>query len=71
VHPSLDAAALTALDPANAVAAKEVPGGTGPRAVAAQLAEIDAAAAGLAAAAAKIPSLDALAAGIAREPVVI
>jgi argininosuccinate lyase len=40
IHPELDAAALAALDPARAVAAKESPGGTGPRAVAAQLAHL-------------------------------
>ncbi len=37
IHPALDAAAMAALDPARAVAAKESPGGTGPRSVAAQL----------------------------------
>ncbi len=37
IHPELDAAALAVLDPARAVAAKESPGGTGPRSVAAQL----------------------------------
>jgi argininosuccinate lyase len=71
VHPALDAAALAALDPASAVAAKEVPGATGPRAVAAQLADIDAACGALAAAAARYPALDALAAGIGREPIVV
>ncbi len=40
IHPALDAAALAVLDPARAVAAKESPGGTGPRAVAAQLASL-------------------------------
>ncbi len=38
VHPALDAAALGALDPVAAVAAKESGGGTGPRSVGAQLA---------------------------------
>jgi argininosuccinate lyase len=38
IHPSLDAHALRALDPARAVAAKESAGGTGPRAVEAQIA---------------------------------
>jgi argininosuccinate lyase len=38
VHPALDANALRALDPAAAVAAKESLGGTGPRAVEAQIA---------------------------------
>ena len=37
VHPALTAEALAALDPIRAVAAKESAGGTGPRAVAAQL----------------------------------
>ena len=40
LHPALDAAALAVLDPARAVAAKESPGGTGPRSVAAQLTQI-------------------------------
>jgi argininosuccinate lyase len=67
VHSAIDSDALAALDPARAAAAKESPGGTGPRAVAAQRRALGERAARLAAAAERVPSLDALAAAIARE----
>jgi len=68
LHPALDADALRALDPAAAMRAKESLGGTGPRAVAAQVEVLRAEAARLAAAAAATPSLSILAARIAAEP---
>ena len=68
LHPLLDAEALRALDPAAAVAAKEIPGGTGPNAVAAQLDTIHARSSILAARAAEIPSLSTLAARMRQEP---
>jgi len=69
IHPALDEAALASLDPAAAVAAKEIPGATGPRAVAAQLEALQAWAAKLAARAAEIPTLDSLAERVAAEPI--
>jgi argininosuccinate lyase len=68
VHPALDEDALRALDPAAAVAAKESFGGTGPRAVAAQVAWLEEQAAALAAKAAEHGSLDALAKRVFAEP---
>jgi argininosuccinate lyase len=68
VHAAFDAAALRALEPAAAVAAKESLGGTGPRAVDGQIAWLRAQAAQLAAAADAQGSLDALAARVFSEP---
>ena len=68
VHASIDPEALASLDPATAVAAKESVGGTGPRAVEAQLRELRASAEHLASAATSIPSLAAIAERIAGEP---
>jgi argininosuccinate lyase len=61
IHTALDADALRALDPASAVRAKESVGGTGPRAVAAQLDWLRDRAEGLDAAAAAHGTLDLLA----------
>jgi argininosuccinate lyase len=61
LHPALDEAALAALDAGNAAAAKESQGGTGARAVAAQIDRLVKEADRMAAAAAAIPTLDALA----------
>jgi argininosuccinate lyase len=61
IHPALDAEALRALDPAAAVSAKESLGGTGPRAVEAQVAWLREEAKRLAAAADAQGTLDALA----------
>jgi argininosuccinate lyase len=68
VHPALDADALRALDPAAAVAAKESLGGTGPRAVDAQIAWLKRQAGDLAAAADAQGSIDALARRVFSEP---
>jgi argininosuccinate lyase len=68
VHSAFTAEALGALDPRRAVAAKESVGGTGPRAVAAQLESARARAAEMRARAAAVPTLDALARAIAAEP---
>jgi argininosuccinate lyase len=68
VHPSLDADALRALDPAAAVAAKESLGGTGPRAVAAQIDWLGQQAGKLAAKAAEHGSLEDLAKRVFAEP---
>jgi argininosuccinate lyase len=68
VHPALTAEALAALDPIRAVAAKESAGGTGPRAVAAQLDSARARATALHARASAIPSQQSLAHAIAVEP---
>jgi argininosuccinate lyase len=68
IHPALDAAALAALDPASAVAAKESLGGTGPRAVDAQIAWLDGTARSLAEAARKHGTLDVIAARVFAEP---
>lgn len=68
VHPALDEDALRALDPAAAVRAKESAGGTGPRSVAAQIAQLESHASRLAAAAAAVPTFDSLAEGILAEP---
>jgi len=68
VHPALTADALAALDPIRAVAAKESAGGTGPRAVAAQLASARARATELHARASAVPTLRTLARAIATEP---
>ena len=53
IHPAFDAAALAALDPERAVRAKESPGGTGDRAILAQIEELGARADALAARAAR------------------
>jgi argininosuccinate lyase len=68
VHPALDAQALRALDPHAAVLAKESIGGTGPRAVDAQIAWVGDAARALAATAETHGSIDALAARVFAEP---
>ncbi len=68
VHPALDAHALRALDPARAVAAKESAGGTGPRAVEAQIAWLGAEAAQLRATAEVHGSVDVLAQRVFAEP---
>jgi argininosuccinate lyase len=68
IHPALDAAALVALDPASAVAAKESFGGTGPRSVDDQIAWLRVRAANLAAAADVHGSLDLLAERIFHHP---
>ena len=68
VHPALTAHALAALDPIRAVAAKESAGGTGPRAVAAQLASARARATELHARASAVPTIRTLARAIATEP---
>ncbi len=67
VHPALDAKVLAALAPAQAIAAKESLGGTGPRAVLAQLASARARAEGLAAVSASTPTLDGVARSLAGE----
>jgi hypothetical protein len=56
------------LDPVRAVAAKESAGGTGPRAVAAQLESARARAAAFKARDATVPALDALARAVGAEP---
>jgi argininosuccinate lyase len=68
VHPALTAQALAALDPVRAIAAKESIGGTGPRAVAAQLESARARATALHARASAIPTIQSLARSIAAEP---
>ena len=68
IHASLDADALRALDPAAAVAAKESIGGTGPRAVAAQIAQLRDEARMLAATATAWGSLDDIARRVFDEP---
>ena len=68
VHPAFDARVLGALAPAAAVAAKESAGGTGPRAIDAQLASARERADTLAAISASTPQLDAVARAIATEP---
>ncbi|HEY4012192.1 MAG TPA: argininosuccinate lyase [Polyangiaceae bacterium] len=68
IHPAMDAAALRALDPATAVAAKESIGGTGPRSVVAQLAWLKQRAIELAAKAAEHGSIDEIAARVFAEP---
>ena len=68
VHPALDVAALAALDPAAAVAAKESAGGTGPRAVDAQIAWLEDAARALAATARAHGTLEDIAARVFAEP---
>jgi argininosuccinate lyase len=68
VHPALDAHALRALDPRAAVIAKESAGGTGPRAVDAQIAWIQGAAGALEVSAETHGSIDALAARVFAEP---
>ena len=68
VHNMLDADALAALEPRAAVAAKESLGGTGPRAVDAQLAWLHEQACALGVRAAAHGSLDALAARVFAEP---
>ena len=67
-HAAFDASTLASLDPATAVAAKESAGGTGPRAVDAQIAHVRARAATLAESAGRHPSLDDLATRIFAEP---
>ncbi|MDP9150034.1 MAG: argininosuccinate lyase, partial [Myxococcota bacterium] len=68
VHPALDAEALAVLDPRRAVAAKESLGGTGPRAVEAQLTWLHERAAALRGAAAAQGGLDELAQRVFDEP---
>jgi argininosuccinate lyase len=68
VHPALTAEALAALDPVRAVAAKESIGGTGPRAVAAQLEGARSRAQALLARASAVPTIQSLARSIAAEP---
>lgn len=68
IHPSLDADALLALDPATAVSAKEIPGGTGPRSVATQVETLRERSRTLAAAARAIPSLDEIRARVEAAP---
>ena len=68
IHPALNADALAALDPIRAVAAKESAGGTGPRAVAAQLESARGRARDLHARASAVPTLQSLARAIAAEP---
>jgi argininosuccinate lyase len=68
VHPAFTASTLAALDPVRAVAAKESPGGTGPGAVAAQLASARTRAADLASFADSLPGIAELAPRIAAEP---
>jgi argininosuccinate lyase len=68
VHPAFTEEALASLSPSRAVAAKESAGGTGPRAVAAQLDAARVRAADFAATARSLPTLDALARAIAAEP---
>ena len=68
IHPALDESALRALDPATAVAAKESIGGTGPRAVAQQLAWLRARALELSAKAAEHGTIDAIATRVFAEP---
>ncbi len=68
IHPALDADALRALEPAAAVKAKESAGGTGPRAVEAQVAWLKGEAVRLAAAADAQGTLDALAERVFTEP---
>jgi argininosuccinate lyase len=68
VHPALDAHALSALEPRAAVMAKESPGGTGPRAVASQIAWLREQATALAVTADSHGTLDALAARVFAEP---
>ncbi len=70
IHPLLDAEALLSLVPERAVRAKEVPGGTGPRAVAAQVDALRAEAAELGRLAAQVPRLDALRGRIESHPIV-
>jgi argininosuccinate lyase len=68
VNPSLDARALRALDPARAVAAKESAGGTGPRAIEAQIAWLRTVAEQLRATAEVHGSIDVLAQRVFAEP---
>jgi argininosuccinate lyase len=68
IHPALDGQTLLALDPAAAVAAKESLGGTGPRAVDAQIAWLRERAGILSEKAAAHGSLESLAARVFEEP---
>jgi argininosuccinate lyase len=68
VHPSLDAHALSVLEPRAAVAAKESLGGTGPRSVQAQIAWLREQATALDTSASVHSTLDALAARVFAEP---
>src|SRR5580704_8777568 len=68
IHPALDEQALRALDPAAAVAAKESLGGTGPRAVDAQIAWLRGRAGALATKSEAHGTLEALAARVFAEP---
>ena len=68
VHPAIDGNALKALDPDDAVAAKESPGGTGPRAVGAQIEWLRDRARALSAKAKEHGAIDMLAARIFAEP---
>ena len=67
-HPALDAEALEALSPTTAVHAKESEGGTGPRALEAQLAVLREHAERLRKRADAVPTLEAIARAIAKEP---
>jgi argininosuccinate lyase len=68
IHAAFDKDALAVLDPKTAVAAKESAGGTGPRAVDAQIAQLRSHATRLEAAARAHPSLDELAKRVFAEP---
>jgi argininosuccinate lyase len=68
IHAALDADALRALDPAAAVAAKESLGGTGPRAVEAQIAWLRERASVLASSAQAQGSIESLARRVFAEP---
>jgi argininosuccinate lyase len=68
IHPALDAEALRALDPLNAMRAKESLGGTGPKSVDSQIAWLRGEARALGDAAARHGSLDAIAARVFAEP---
>ena len=68
IHPALDAEALRALDPLNAMRAKESLGGTGPKSVDSQIAWLRSEARALGDAAARHGSLDAIAARVFAEP---
>jgi argininosuccinate lyase len=71
VHPAIDARSLNALDPDGAVAAKESLGGTGPRAVGAQIEWLHDRARTLSAKAKEHGTIDMLAARIFAEPLEI
>lgn len=68
VHESFDANTLAALAPEKAILAKESAGGTGPRAVAAQLAEVQTGADELSNYAKALPTLESIGERLANEP---